>query len=454
MQAPMVKLYYKTLNEGVVLVILIIYSLLGQTYKSKSFDFAFYGAIWFMLMNNMRSTFFFLFTDKANLDKNTVVQSTWACMRFRRGWKEALVNLLQYISLIANIATRQTFISLTPDYAIVPTLNYEHSKTTDASYLFAEPEHVQFWNLDESKLKNNTDWITDSKDMQSNYFDYAEKLYATNGNNYDATVQRAPRLYNIQSYMLYFIFHPNDVNAKKKMSQDQWSTKDCSGVYSAEFGYEECCWSPERLAQVTGDARTSNSVADWLGQTADAGTPACFFPNIATLGYGNMVLTNITMLVATVLFLRNFRLTRLGAMINSIVACLKEFFWWCLVALVFVIPFAVLQFNLFFPNSLLKSVDDGHDCSGLQAILLINSNNNLGDTCKELDNKLYNKPDILKNLFKMTTFNVFGEMFFGFFDPEEHQPWTCDPVTMRDGGGPCQDYVSVLNKLFFVFLCL
>ena len=85
---------------------------------------------------------------------------------------------------------------------------------------------------------------------------------------------------------------------------------------------------------------------------------------------------------------------------------------------------------------------------------MINSNNNLGDTCKELDNKLYNKPDILKNLFKMTTFNVFGEMFFDFFDPEEHQPWTCDPVTMRDGGGLCQDYVSVLNKLFFVFLCL
>merc|ERR1739838_664451 len=142
------------------------------------------------------------------------------------------------------------------------------------------------------------------------------------------------------------------------------------------------------------------------------------------------------MLVATVLFLRNFRLTRLGSMINSIVACLKAFFWWCLVALVFVIPFAVLQFNLFFPNSLLKSVDDGHDCSG--------------DTCKELDNKLYNNPDILKNLFKMTTFNVFGEMFFDFFDPEEHKPWTCDPVTMRDGGGLCQDY----NPWSVAFLAL
>ena len=360
----MVKLYYKTLNETAVLVILIIYSLLGQTYKSKSFDFAFYGAIWFMLMNNMRSTFFFLFTDRAKLDNNTVVKSTWACMQFRRGWKQALVNLIQYISLIANVVTRQTFISLTPDYAIVPTLNYEHSKVEDASYLFATPDdHVQFWNLNESKLANNTEWITDSKAMQTNYFNYAEKLY---GNNYDATVQRAPRLYNIQSYMLYFIFHPNDTTMATKIAdQKAWEDMNCLGGYSSEFGFEECCWSPDRLAQVTDDDRTGNDVSDWLKRSAIAKTPACFFPKIAALGYGNTVLTNITMLVATVLFLRNFRLTRLGSMINSIVACLKAFFWWCLVALVFVIPFAVLQFNLFFPNSLLKSVDDGHDCSGM-----------------------------------------------------------------------------------------
>ena len=50
--------------------------------------------------------------------------------------------------------------------------------------------------------------------------------------------------------------------------------------------------------------------------------PVCIFDKIATLGYANMILTNITMLVATVLFLRNLRLTRLGAMVNSIVACL------------------------------------------------------------------------------------------------------------------------------------
>ena len=381
MQTPMVKLYYKTLNEAAVLVILIIYSLLGQTYKSKTFDYAFYGAIWFMLMNNMRSTFFFLFTDKAQFDKDTVVQSTWACMRFRRGWKQAIVNLIQYISLIANVATRQTFISLTPDYAIVPTLNYEHSKTEDASYRFSKPgDHVQFWNLADPKLqnlklednKNLSDWLKDSSGMNETYFDYAKQLYASDEKHtFDATVQRAPRLYNIPSYILYFIFHPEDgvvndfVNTTTYISEKDWGDSDCLGSYSPEFGYKECCWTPDRLEEVTGDDRTGNSVADWLNHTAASGTPACFFPKIAALGYGNMVLTNITMLVATVLFLRNFRLTRLGAMINSIVACLKEFFWWCLVALVFVIPFAVLQFNLFFPNSLVKSVDDGHDCNGM-----------------------------------------------------------------------------------------
>ena len=71
------------------------------------------------------------------------------------------------------------------------------------------------------------------------------------------------------------------------------------------------------------------------------------------------------MLVATVLFLKNLRLTPLGAMVNSIVACLAAFVQWCIVALVVLVPFAVLQFNLFFPNSLLKSVDSGLDCTGL-----------------------------------------------------------------------------------------
>ena len=59
---------------------------------------------------------------------------------------------------------------------------------------------------------------------------------------------------------------------------------------------------------------------------------------------------------------------------------------------------------------------------------------------------MYNKPNILSNMFKMTTFNVFGELFFDFFDPEEHLPWTCDPTTQRDAGGLCQDYVSFEKK--------
>ena len=49
-------------------------------------------------------------------------------------------------------------------------------------------------------------------------------------------------------------------------------------------------------------------------------------------------------------------------------------------------------------------------------------------------------------MFKMTAFNTFGEIFFDFFDPEEHLPWTCDPTTQRDAGGLCQDYVRFEMK--------
>ena len=432
MTTPLVKLLYKTVNELVVLVILICYSLLGQTYKSKNFDWAFYGAIVFMLFNNMRLVFFFFYTDKAVIagrgDEAKMVRSTWACMKWKRSWQQSLIALIQYISLIANVISRQTFIQSTPTYAIVPTLTYEHSKTTDAEYKFATSDAAQFWNVTEDKASF---WrsLEGSDAKWALYFEYAEGLYGKYG--YDATIQRAPRLYNIPSYMLYFIFYPTVVEDpyKTPLTEAEWKAKKCMGERQDEFGYDECCWTETKLAEATGDDRTGGDVAAWLEKTALDNNPVCFFPTIAAIGYGNMVLTNITMLVATVLFLRNFRLTRLGAMINSIVACLKEFFWWCLVALCFVIPFAVLQFNLFFPNSMVKSVDDGYDCSG--------------DKCEKLESGgLYNEPNILKNMFKMTTFNVFGEMFFDFFDAEEHKPWTCDPVTMREAGGLCQDYVS------------
>ena len=60
---------------------------------------------------------------------------------------------------------------------------------------------------------------------------------------------------------------------------------------------------------------------------------------------------------------------------------------------------------------------------------------------------MYKGPDILANVFRQTTFNIFGELFFDFFDPEEHKPWTCDPTTQRGAGGLCQDYVSFRIKL-------
>ena len=59
MNTPKVKLLYKTLNELVVLVVFIVYSLRGQTYKNKKFDYVFYAAVLFTLLNNFRHVFFF-----------------------------------------------------------------------------------------------------------------------------------------------------------------------------------------------------------------------------------------------------------------------------------------------------------------------------------------------------------------------------------------------------------
>ena len=54
---------------------------------------------------------------------------------------------------------------------------------------------------------------------------------------------------------------------------------------------------------------------------------------------------------------------------------------------------------------------------------------------------MYKPADMLGNVFSMTALNLYGELFYDFFDQEAHLPWTCDPATMRDGGSLCQDYV-------------
>lgn len=62
---------------------------------------------------------------------------------------------------------------------------------------------------------------------------------------------------------------------------------------------------------------------------------------------------------------------------------------------------------------------------------------------------IYEWNSSLANMLRMTIFNLFGELFFDFFDEEEHKPWTCDPATMRDGGSLCQDYVCFFDFLKF-----
>ena len=89
--------------------------------------------------------------------------------------------------------TRQVFVTITPDYAVVPTLSYAHSKTDDSLYQFtnftSDPA-IQHWQNSSSQVANFTsDWIQNhalSEDIdESNRrklvitFDYAskERLY-------------------------------------------------------------------------------------------------------------------------------------------------------------------------------------------------------------------------------------------------------------------------------------
>ena len=370
MNTPKVKLLYKTFNEFGVLLVFICYSLLGQTYKAKKFDYLFFGAVVFTLLNNLRHTFFFL-TDEHTVVKDDAAgakvrkAAPWSFLSWRRSRGTAIVNLLQYLALIGNVVTRQVFIQSTPPYAIVPTLDYEHNFTGDSQYIFAEQHQVQLWDTSDNSTQIWRNGLASDGEPMERSFSYAKQLYGRFG--FDATVQRAPRLFSISSHMLYFIFHPEDVSAnfKTPLTRYEWDASGCRGNWSDEFGFDECCWGADRLEDLSSDSRTNNHVLEWIKSAADSQSPVCYYPRLANLGWGNTILTNMTMLVATVLFLKNLRLTPLGAMVNSIVACLAAFVQWCIVALVVLVPFAVLQFNLFFPNSLLKSVDSGLDCTGL-----------------------------------------------------------------------------------------
>ena len=193
--------------------------------------------------------------------------------------------------------------------------------------------------------------------------EYATRIFES----IDTIVERAPRVYHISSFILYFIFNPTDVaiQFKRPTDAETWKVEKCIGEYQVETGYGECCWTQatssfgHSIEHYLSDDRLNSGVRTWIENST---TPICFFPHIALLGYANLVLTNVVMCINTVLYLRHFRSSKLGSMINSIVYCLKEFAWWCLVAVCFTIPYAVLQFNFLFPNSLLKSIDEGYDC--------------------------------------------------------------------------------------------
>ena len=63
------------------------------------------------------------------------------------------------------------------------------------------------------------------------------------------------------------------------------------------------------------------------------------------------------MVTQSLLFLRHFRGTKLGKMVMSVVACLKVFVYWAIIAVFVWIPYAFLQHNVRYPNRIVKNYD-------------------------------------------------------------------------------------------------
>lgn len=100
------------------------------------------------------------------------------------------------------------------------------------------------------------------------------------------------------------------------------------------------------------------SVNAWLQR--EKSVPACYFDKVAKVNRFNLVLTNIFMATQALLFLRHFRGTTLGKMVSSVVACLKVFAYWAIIAVFVWIPYAFLQHNLRYPNRIVRNYDDNY----------------------------------------------------------------------------------------------
>ena len=128
--------------------------------------------------------------------------------------------------------------------------------------------------------------------------------------------------------------------------------------------FRECCENPKDTELVAGhpyhrkiieDLRFKGEVNSWINTEKEV--PSCFFSIISRLNAYNLVFTNLFMVTQSLLFLRHFRGTKLGKMVMSVVACLKVFGYWAIIAVFVWIPYAFLQHNVRYPNRVLKNYD-------------------------------------------------------------------------------------------------
>ena len=137
-------------------------------------------------------------------------------------------------------------------------------------------------------------------------------------------------------------------------------------------------------------------------------------------------------------------------MISSIISCLRVFLLWAVVAVFILIPYAVSQHNLRFPNRIVNSYSRVYSWNG-------------SEWNKTRPAYSY-KAMTLRKLLRDAFFNMFGELFFDEFDPgtahlsdfkqkvlisslvtDSHKPWECSEALSEDDetSTPCTDYVSI-----------
>ena len=174
----------------------------------------------------------------------------------------------------------------------------------------------------------------------------------------------------------------------------------------------------------------------WLSASKTA--PVCYFDRIEDVNRFNLIVSNIFMMAQSLFFLRHFRGTAFGKIIQSVVRCVAVFAHWSIIALFVWIPYALLQHNLLYPNRIVNDWDDSFEFNTKEGKWELN----------EVDYYSFDKLNMKPVMFR-AFFNMFQSLFIHDLDPRNHDPTTCSEVLSdNDKDDLCPDYSGA--SVFFL----